>query len=108
MTAGLQGYIGRRTLRQRTGLCQSIDLRMALTGALMKTLADHLIAANQHATNTWIGLGGIQPLFGELQGSRHVAIVGSSESHQRSAVSAEVTALIALGEADDASLSISA
>ena len=75
MGTGFQGDIGRSPARSLTRRRQRDALGMQLAGPAMPALADHLSIAHQHTADTWVGIGRVQPSFGQTQGPRHEAVV---------------------------------
>ena len=75
MGAGLEGDIGGGAAGGRAGLLQRQHLGMRATRHPVPALAHHLAVAHQHTTDARIGMGGIQPAFGQPQGTGHVTVV---------------------------------
>jgi len=72
VAARFKGNVGAGAAGTLTGLAQGMHLGMRLAGAHMPALTDHLAIADDHATHTRVGVGGVRPLAGKLQGTGHV------------------------------------
>ncbi|MBS1236269.1 MAG: hypothetical protein H6R46_1064 [Proteobacteria bacterium] len=75
MATGLQRHIGRRAARQLACCGKRMHLGMRFAGTPVPAFADYLPIAHNHAANTWIGIGGVETAFRQLQSARHVAYV---------------------------------
>ena len=72
MAARFKGDIGGRATGQLTRRPQGVDFGMGLTGADMPAFSDNLPVTHDHATDTGIGVSGIQAITRQLDSPGHV------------------------------------
>jgi len=72
MAARLQGDIGRGPTGQLARRPQGVDFGMRFAGAHVPAFADNLPVTHDHATDTRVGMGGVQTVARKLDGSGHV------------------------------------
>ena len=76
MGARFEGHVAGGAPGVTTRRLQGQHLRVGLTGPLVKSLAQHAIAADEDTTYPRIGMGGPGAAFGKAQRACHPGMVG--------------------------------
>jgi hypothetical protein len=81
VAARLERYINGASFCSHSGITQSHDFRMGITGELMPALPDHSLSLHNHTTDPGIGVGAVQTLSGQTQRASHALMVKPRKIH---------------------------